>query len=140
MWVRKAPGNVPHPILETRTATILAIHERPIGDGEGHAQPEPNEQNQGSEDTGCAAVRFDPFVEIGFEPKKVADGCDCQVYRGRGRGDKERVACIVERQGLAIDGQQRRKKDGVDLDEGSLDSYVDVPREPGQNSWMQREC
>ena len=86
MRVRKAPGNIPHPILETRTATILAIHERPVRDGEGHAQPKPNELNQGSEDTGCAAVRLDPFVEIGFELEKVADGGDCQVYRERGRG------------------------------------------------------
>jgi hypothetical protein len=69
MRVRKTPGNVPHPILETRTTKILAIHERLAREGEGHVQPEPKEQNQGSEDAGCAAVRFDPFVEIDFESK-----------------------------------------------------------------------
>jgi hypothetical protein len=49
-------------------------------------------------------VGFDPFVEIGFEPTEVADGGEYQVYRERGRGENEREVCVVERQGLAIDG------------------------------------
>jgi hypothetical protein len=37
MRVQKVPGNVSHPILEIRAATILAIHERLVREGEGRA-------------------------------------------------------------------------------------------------------
>ena len=81
---------------------------------------------------------FDPFVEIGFE-KKVADGGGYQVYRKRGRGEKEREACVVECQVMAVDsGYKGRKKDGIDLNEGGLDSFINVSRRPShQDSWTQ---
>ena len=87
-----------------RIATELATLESLIRKCEGQAQSKPKKRNQGSEDGDYAAVRFDPFVEIGFEPKKVTDGGSYQVYRERGRGERDCKVCIEERQILGIDG------------------------------------
>ena len=62
-------------------------------------------------------MRFNPLVEAGLNSENVADRGNYQVYCERGRADKEREVCVGKRQLLAIDGQQRRKKDRIELNE-----------------------
>jgi hypothetical protein len=89
-------------------------------------------------------IGFYSLVEISFDPTKVANGGDHQVYRERGRADQECEVCVEERQLLVIDGrpdgQQCRKEDGIELNEGGLDSYINVRGRPShQDPWTQSE-
>jgi len=83
---------------------------------------------------------LDPLNEFGFDPGEVADGGEYQPYRKRGRADYESIVCIEERQFLANDGNQRRKNDRIDLNEGGNDCPVNGCRRPSYlDSWTQCE-
>lgn len=45
---------------------------------------------------------FDPFVESGFDPKKMADGGEHDIRRERGRTESKRIACVIQGQLVAV--------------------------------------
>jgi hypothetical protein len=78
------------------------------------------------------------FVKTGLDPEKVADRSKHEIYHERGRANIESKACIEERQLLTINGQERRKEDRIDLEEGGVNSDINVCGRPSdEDSWKQ---
>ena len=112
--IKKQKKKAQQPVLETHVVTLVAIHERPVRKADGHAQPKPKELSQDAEDTDCAVAVFDPFVKIGFKPKRSQMTATARYATRLGEVRmKEYIGCAVKRQGLAIDRQQRQKKDRI---------------------------
>ena len=83
---------------------------------------------------------FDSLVKTGLGPEEITDGGDRQINRKRGQGGSDCEARIESRQLVAVNGQEGRKKDLINLKEEGLDSHINTLGRPSHHdSWIQTE-